>query len=161
MDDAVEAPEDLAIGVLAVGPVEELEGHDLSRGRDVAVVPEGPGGGRCGSRWRCRWRGGGPWGRRGAGGPGVDAELPERVAVAGAADGPVHPDVAAATTDGEGLDATGAGGGGVDRRPVGGVRRGLDLERLSIGGFPVQDHLADRLGRTEVDLEPLRVAGQA
>src|SRR5450759_1079094 len=95
---------------------------------------------------RARGRGGsrrGPRGGRRAGSARVDAQLPERVAVAGAADGAVHTDVAATAGDVEGLDATGAGGGGVDRCPVGGVRRGLDLERLSIGGFPVEDHLAD------------------
>src|SRR5450759_1804224 len=116
MDDAVEAPEDLAIGVLAVGPVEELEGHDLSRGRDVAVVPEGPGGGRCGGRrdsgWGCRRH------RRRTQDTGVDSELPERVAVDRVADRAVHSDIAPGAAHGQVLDATCAGCRGIDRGPV-------------------------------------------
>ncbi len=91
----------------------------------------------------------------------VDAELPQRVAVRGGPRGPVHPDVPAGAVDRQGLGAAGAGGSGVDRGPRGAVGRGLDLERGRVGGLPVQGDFADRLARTEVDLEPLRVGERA
>ena len=91
----------------------------------------------------------------------VDLELPQRVPVLGGAGGAVHPDVAAGAGDVEGLRAAGAGGGGVDRGPVGAVGGGLDLERGRVGRLPLQHHLADRRGRAEIHLQPLRVAERA
>src|SRR5215813_2554903 len=88
----------------------------------------------------------------------VDLELPEGVAVLGCPCRAVHAHVAAAAGDAERLCAAGSGRGGVDRRPVGAVVRGLYLEGLGVRGFPLQDDLADRVRGAEVDLEPLRVA---
>ncbi len=86
-----------------------------------------------------------------------DLELVQRVAVLGRPGRGVHPDVAAAAADGEVLDAAGAGGGGVDRRPVGAVRRGLELVGAGVRRLPVQLDPADRGGGAEVDPDPGRV----
>src|ERR1017187_2572270 len=91
----------------------------------------------------------------------VNLELPEGVAVPGRPLGAIHPDVAAAAADRDGLHASGADGGGVDGRPGRPVVGRLDLEGLGVGGLPVQDDLADDMGGSEVDLQPLRVAGGA
>ena len=91
----------------------------------------------------------------------VDLELPQAVAVLGGPGGAVHPDVAAGAGDVQGLGAAGAGGGGVDRGPVRAVGGRLDLERRRVRRLPLQHHLADRRGRAEVHLEPLRVAERA
>jgi len=88
---------------------------------------------------------------------GEDTELPQRVAVSGRPGGAVHADVAAGPGHGQVLGAARAGRGGVDRGPVGPVRRRLDLERGSVGRLPVQGDAADGLGRAEVDFQPLRV----
>ena len=90
-----------------------------------------------------RWAAGGGL-SAGAGAAGEDPELPERVAVAGAPGGAVHPDVAAGAGDVQRLGAAGAGGGRVDGRPGGAVGRGLDLEGLAVGALPLQRDLADR-----------------
>src|SRR6202011_4697538 len=87
----------------------------------------------------------------------VDLELPQRVAPHRAADGAVHADVPAAAGDVQRLGTADAGRGRVDRGPRRRVVRGLDLERLAVGGLPVQDDLADGLHRAEVHLDPLRV----
>src|ERR1035437_9133793 len=84
-------------------------------------------------------------------GPGVGVTI-------GVADGAVHSDIPPGAGDGESLDAARAGCRGIDRGPGRGVGRGLDLERLAGGGLPVEDHPADRLGRTKVDLDPLGIA---
>ncbi len=117
-------------------------------------------GGRGGGRVVQRRVGGVAGGAGAAGGP-VDLELAQAVAVLGAADGPVHPHVAAGAADVQGLGAAGAAGGRVDRGPVGVVGRGLDLERLGVGGLPVQRHLADGGAGAQIDLQPLRVAERA
>src|SRR5712692_4371092 len=61
----------------------------------------------------------------------------------------------------KGLNPSGAGRRRIDRGPGGAVVGGLDLECLGVGGFPVQDDLADGVGGAEVDLEPLRVTERA
>src|SRR6185437_10350752 len=101
-------------------------------------------------------------GLAGAAGPGgasggVDLELPQGVAVLGAAGGAVHADVPPGAGDRQGLGAAGAGGGGVDGGPGRVVGRRLDLEGLAVGGLPLQGDLADGLAAAQVHLEPLRV----
>src|SRR3569833_1226280 len=108
---AVEAPVDLAVGIVAVGPVEDLQFEDVLRGRDGArVAPE-------------------VIGRRRRGRPGgAHRELPQRVAVRGGPYGAGHPHVPAGAGGDEGLLAPGAGRGAVDGRPAAGAAgRDLDL----------------------------------
>ncbi len=96
----------------------------------------------------------------GAAGGGVDLELVEGVAPGGGALSAVHPDVAAGPGDRQGLDASGAGGRLVDRRPVGSVAGDLQAVALGVRGLPVEDDLSDRGARAEVDTDPL-VVGEA
>ena len=102
-----------------------------------------------------------PAGDRGGGGQAVDVELEDRVAPLGGAGGGVHPDVAGGRGDGERLVPAGACGRGVDRGPGRVVVGHLDRERRSVRGLPLNAHAADLLRRTEVDIQPLRVAGRA
>ena len=96
-------------------------------------------------------------GRRGGAGA-EDLELVQRVAVAGAAGGAVHPDVPARAVDGQRLVAAGGVGGAVDAGPVVAVRGRLDLEGPGVRGLPLQLDLGDGGGGAEVDAQPLRVA---
>src|ERR1700722_16974274 len=84
-------------------------------------------------------------------------EFPQRVAVAGAPGGAVQADVPPGSTERDHLDAACPCGCGVDRRPVHCVVGCLDLERLAVGRFPVQGDLADRVRRTEIEDQPVRV----
>ena len=96
-------------------------------------------------------------GRRGRAEVAVDLELPQRVPVSGGAGGAVHPHVPSGAADRQRLHPAGAGGGRVDRRPVGRVGRGLDLERGGVRALPAQDHLRDGGRGAEVDPQPLGV----
>src|SRR5690349_5652550 len=101
------------------------------------------------------WRG---WHREDRPASGIDTEFVERVAVGGPPLGPVHPDVAAGAVDVEVVHAAGAGGGAVDRGPVGPVVGGLDLVGLPVGGLPPELHVLERGRLPQVDLNPLRIA---
>ena len=91
----------------------------------------------------------------------VDLELPQRVAVDGAALGPVDAHVATAPRDAQVVDPPGAGGGGVDGGPARGVARDLDLVGAAEGGLPVEHHARDRVGGAEVHVDPLGIAERA
>ena len=97
----------------------------------------------------------------GGGGQAVDVELEDRVAELGRPRRAVHADVAGGHGDGERLVPAGAGRRGVDRGPGRVVVGHLDLERRGVRGLPEDAHAADLLLGTEVDLQPLRVAGRA
>src|SRR6266542_3169625 len=75
--------------------------------------------------------------------------------------GPVHAHIPAGAVHGETLDASPARCRGVDGGPADGVVGHVDAIAGGVGAFPAQHHAADRAGTTQVDVDPLRVTGEA